>query len=124
GANDQLLTSRDYQPIIVAYKNGRPVHVSDVADVVDGAENVQQAAWMNQVPAVILNIQRQPGANVIEVVDRIKRLLPQLQASLPPAVQVAVLSDRTTTIRASVEDVQFELLLAIALVVMVIFLFL
>jgi multidrug efflux pump len=124
GANDQLLTSRDYKPIIVAYKNGGPVHVSDVADVVDGAENVQQAAWMNQVPAVILNIQRQPGANVIEVVDRIKRLLPQLQASLPPAVQVAVLSDRTTTIRASVEDVQFELLLAIALVVMVIFLFL
>ena len=111
GANDQLLTSRDYKPIIVAYKNGGPVHVSDVADVVDGAENVQQAAWMNQVPAVILNIQRQPGANVIEVVDRIKRLLPQLQASLPPAVQVAVLSDRTTTIRASVEDVQFELLL-------------
>jgi multidrug efflux pump len=124
GANDQLLTSRDYRPIIVAYRNGGPVHVSDVADVVDGAENVQQAAWMNQVPAVILNIQRQPGANVIEVVDRIKRLLPQLQASLPPAVQVAVLSDRTTTIRASVEDVQFELLLAVALVVMVIFLFL
>jgi multidrug efflux pump len=124
GANDQLLTSRDYKPIIVAYRNGGPVHVSDVADVVDGAENVQQAAWMNQVPAVILNIQRQPGANVIEVVDRIKRLLPQLQASLPPAVQVAVLSDRTTTIRASVEDVQFELLLAVALVVMVIFLFL
>jgi multidrug efflux pump len=124
GANDQLLTSRDYRPIIVAYRNGGPVHVSDVADVVDGAENVQQAAWMNQVPAVILNIQRQPGANVIEVVDRIKRLLPQLQASLPPAVQVAVLSDRTVTIRASVEDVQFELLLAVALVVMVIFLFL
>jgi multidrug efflux pump len=124
GANDQLLTSRDYRPIIVAYRNGGPVHVSDVADVVDGAENVQQAAWMNQVPAVILNIQRQPGANVIEVVDRIKRLLPQLQASLPPAVQVAVLSDRTTTIRASVEDVQFELLLAVGLVVMVIFLFL
>jgi multidrug efflux pump len=124
GANDQLLTSREYKPIIVAYRNGGPVHVSDVADVVDGAENVQQAAWMNQVPAVILNIQRQPGANVIEVVDRIKRLLPQLQASLPPAIQVAVLTDRTTTIRASVEDVQFELLLAIALVVMVIFLFL
>jgi multidrug efflux pump len=124
GANDQLLTSRDYRPVIVAYRNGGPVHVSDVADVVDGAENVLQAAWMNQVPAVILNIQRQPGANVIEVVDRIKRLLPQLQASLPPAVQVAVLSDRTVTIRASVEDVQFELLLAVALVVMVIFLFL
>ena len=124
GANDQLLTSREYKPIIVAYRNGGPVHVSDVADVIDGAENVQQAAWMNQVPAVILNIQRQPGANVIEVVDRIKRLLPQLQASLPPAIQVAVLTDRTVTIRASVEDVQFELMLAIALVVMVIFLFL
>ena len=124
GANDQLLTSREYKPIIVAYRNGGPVHVSDVADVIDGAENVQQAAWMNQVPAVILNIQRQPGANVIEVVDRIKRLLPQLQASLPPAIQVAVLTDRTVTIRASVEDVQFELMLAVALVVMVIFLFL
>ncbi|HZO43818.1 MAG TPA: efflux RND transporter permease subunit, partial [Methylomirabilota bacterium] len=124
GANDQLLTSRDYKPLIVAYRNGGPVRVSDVADVVDGAENVQQAAWMNRVPAVILNIQRQPGANVIEVVNRIKRLLPQLQASLPPAVQVSVLTDRTVTIRASVDDVQFELLLAIALVVMVIFLFL
>jgi len=124
GANDQLLTSREYKPIIVAYRNGGPVHVSDVADVIDGAETVQQAAWMNQVPAVILNIQRQPGANVIEVVDRIKRLLPQLQASLPPAIQVAVLTDRTVTIRASVEDVQFELMLAVALVVMVIFLFL
>ena len=124
GANDQLLTSRDYKPLIVAYRNGGPVRVSDVADVVDGAENIQQAAWMNQVPAVILNIQRQPGANVIEVVDRIKRLLPQLQASLPPAVQVSVLTDRTVTIRASVEDVQFELMLAVALVVMVIFLFL
>jgi multidrug efflux pump len=124
GANDQLLTSRDYKPLIVAYRNGGPVRVSDVADVVDGAENVQQAAWMNRVPAVILNIQRQPGANVIEVVNRIKRLLPQLQASLPPAVQVSVLTDRTVTIRASVDDVQFELVLAIALVVMVIFLFL
>jgi len=124
GANDQLLTSRDYRPIIVAYKNGGPIRVADVADVVDGAENVQQAAWMNREPAVIVNIQRQPGANVIEVVDRIKRLLPQLQASLPPAVQLAILTDRTVTIRASVEDVQFELLLAVALVVMVIFLFL
>jgi len=124
GANDQLLNSRDYRPIIVAYKNAGPIRVADVADVVDGAENVQQAAWMNREPAVIVNIQRQPGANVIEVVDRIKRLLPQLQASLPPAVQLAILTDRTVTIRASVEDVQFELLLAVALVVMVIFLFL
>jgi multidrug efflux pump len=124
GANDQLLTSRDYRPLIVAYRNGGAVRLSDVADVIDGAENVRQAAWMNDVPAVILNIQRQPGANVIEVVDRIKRLLPQLQASLPSAVQLSVLTDRTLTIRGSVEDVQFELMLAVALVVMVIFLFL
>src|SRR5207344_2467482 len=96
----------------------------EVADVVDGIENVRQAAWMNETPAVILNIQRQPGANVIEVVDRVKALLPQLQSSLPAALDVAVLTDRTTTIRASVRDVQFELLLAVALVVMVIFLFL
>src|SRR5262247_2853385 len=108
GANDQLLTSRDYRPLIIAYRNNAPVTLADVADVIDEAENVYQAAWMNAVPAVILNIQRQPGANVIAVVDRIKQLLPQLQASL----------------RGSVEDVQFELMLAVALVVMVIFLFL
>ena len=124
GANDQLLTSRDYRPLVVAYRNNAPVTLADVADVVDDAENVRQAAWMNDVPAVILNIQRQPGANVIEVVDRIKRVLPQLQASLPATVGVAILTDRTVTIRGSVEDVQFELLLAVALVVMVIFLFL
>ena len=100
------------------------MHLSDVADVIDDAENVKQAAWMNDVPAVIVNIQRQPGANVIEVVDRIKKLLPQLQGALPAAVQVSVLTDRTTTIRASVRDVQFTLLLSVALVVMVIFLFL
>jgi multidrug efflux pump len=123
-ANDQLLTSAEYRPLIVAYRNGAPVHLSDVADVVDDAENVKQAAWMNNVPAVIVNIQRQPGANVIEVVDRIKKLLPQLQGALPEAVQVSVLTDRTTTIRASVRDVQFTLLLSVALVVMVIFLFL
>jgi multidrug efflux pump len=123
-ANDQLRSSRDYRPVIVAYRNGAPVHVEDVADVIDAAENVQQAAWMNDVPAVILNIQRQPGANVIEVVDRVKRLLPQLQSALPAAVQVSVLTDRTTTIRASVKDVEFELMLSVALVVMVIFLFL
>ena len=101
-----------------------PVRLTDVADVVDGAENTRLAAWANQQPAIIVNIQRQPGANVIEVVDRIKQLLPQLQASLPAAVDVTLLTDRTITIRASVHDVQFELFLAIALVVMVIFLFL
>ncbi|HTO45625.1 MAG TPA: efflux RND transporter permease subunit, partial [Burkholderiales bacterium] len=123
-ANDQLLSSSEYRPLIVAYRNGAPVHLSDVADVVDDAENVKLAAWMNDAPAVILNVQRQPGANVIEVVDRIKKVLPQLQSSLPAAVQVSVLTDRTTTIRASVRDVQFTLMLSIALVVMVIFLFL
>ena len=123
-ANDQLVASKDYRPIVVAYRNGAPVMLSDVATVVDGAENVKQAAWMNKVPAVILNIQRQPGANIIQVVDRIKTLLPQLQTTLPPAVQLSVLTDRTVTIRASVKDVQFSLMLTVALVVMVIFLFL
>ncbi len=124
GANDQLLSSDDYRPLIVAYRNGAPVRLSDVADIKDDAENVKQAAWMNDAPAVIVNIQRQPGANVIDVVDRVKKLLPQLQNSLPSAVHVSVLTDRTTTIRGSVEDVEFELMLAVALVVMVIFLFL
>jgi multidrug efflux pump len=124
GANDQLLSSKDYRPIIVTYRNNAPVRLSDVADVIDDAENVRQAAWMNDVAAVIVNIQRQPGANVIEVVNRVKRLLPQLQSALPSAVHVSVLTDRTTTIRGSVRDVQFELMLAVALVVMVIFLFL
>jgi multidrug efflux pump len=124
GANDQLLSSEQYRSLVVAYRNGAPVLVSDVADVVDGVENVKQAAWMNRVPAVILNIQRQPGANIIEVVDRVKRLLPQLRSSLPSAVAISILTDRTVTIRASVEDVQFELMLTVALVVMVIFLFL
>jgi multidrug efflux pump len=123
-ANDQLLGSADYRGLIIAYRNGSPVHLSDVADAVDDAENVKQAAWANDRPAVILNIQRQPGANVIEVVDRITRLLPQLEAALPSAVEVSVLTDRTITIRASVRDVQFEMMLAVALVVMVIFLFL
>jgi multidrug efflux pump len=124
GANDQLLTSKDYRPLIIAYRNNAPVLLSDVADVIDGAENENLAAWMNDTPAVLLNIQRQPGANVIEVANRVKRLLPQLQATLPSAVHIQILTDRTTTIRSSVEDVQFELLLAIALVVMVIFVFL
>jgi multidrug efflux pump len=122
--NDQLLSSDNYRPLIVAYKNGGPVRLSDVADVIDGAENNTQAAWMNTKPAVILNIQRQPGTNIIGVADSIKKLLPRLQATLPSAVQVATLTDRTTTIRASVKDIQFELMLTIALVVMVMFLFL
>jgi len=124
GANDQLLSSQGYRPLIIAYRNGAPVRLSDVADVVDDAENVNQAAWMDESPAVIVNIQRQPGANVIEVVDRIKNLMPQLKSSLPSAIDVSILTDRTTTIRASVRDVQIELMLAVALVVMVIFLFL
>jgi len=124
GATDQLLSSKEYRPLIVAYRNEAPVHLSDVADVIDDVENAKQAAWMNDRPAVIVNIQRQPGANVIEVVDRIKRLLPQLQGALPSSVHVTILTDRTTTIRASVRDVQFELMVSIALVVMVMFLFL
>src|SRR6476469_718965 len=124
GSNDQLQTSAQYAPLIVAYRNGSPVRLSDVANVVDGAENVRQAAWTNTTPAVILNIQRQPGANIISVVDSIERILPQLKASLPQSINVQVLTDRTTTIRASVRDVQFELMLTVALVVMVIFLFL
>jgi multidrug efflux pump len=123
-ANDQLRTEDDYRAIVVAYRKGNPVRLSDVADVIDSAENLKQAAWVNESPAIIMNIQRQPGANVIEVVDRVRQLLPQLQAALPSSVDVAVLSDRTTTIRASVKDVQFELMLSVALVVMVIFVFL
>jgi len=124
GANDQLLSSDGYRPLVIAYRNGAAVRLSDVAAVIDGVENSQQAAWANQNPAVILNIQRQPGANIIAVVDRVKKLLPQLQAALPAAVKVDILTDRTTTIRASVEDVQFTLVLTVGLVVMVIFLFL
>ena len=123
-ANDQLKNAADYLAIVVAYKNGAPVRLSDVAEVVSGAENTKLAAWMNTVPAVILNVQRQPGANVIEVVDRIQALLPQLQAALPSTIDAAVLTDRTVTIRASVADVEFELVLAVVLVVMLIFLFL
>ena len=123
-ANDQLLTSKDFQKVVVAYHNGSPVLLSEVANVIDDVENIKQAAWMNLTPAVIVNIQRQPGANIIQVVDRIKTLLPLLQTSLPAAVNVTVLTDRTTTIRASVKDVEFELMLTVALVVMVIFLFL
>src|SRR5437588_7195209 len=124
GANDQLFSSEQYKPIVIAYHNNAPVRLSDVANVIDGTENTHLAAWMNLTPAVILNIQRQPGANIISVVDRIKKLLPQLQASLPSAVKVQILTDRTTTIRASVKDVYFELALTIVLVIIVIFLFL
>ena len=110
--------------LLIAYKNGAPVKLTDVAEVVDDAENLRQAAWMNQTPSVILNIQRQPGANIISVVDGIKKLLPQLTTSLPKSVKVDILTDRTTTIRASVTDVQFSLMLTIALVVVVMFVFL
>ena len=123
-ANDQIRNASDYKSLIVAYKNGSPVRLSDVGDVVDGAQNDKLGAWMNEVPAIILNIQRQPGANVISVVEGIKALLPQLQASLPAAIDLNVLTDRTVTIRASVEDVEYELTLAVILVVLVIFVFL
>src|SRR6202045_2260985 len=124
GANDQLLSSEGYNSIIVAFRNGAPVRLTDVATAIDSAENEKQAAWANKQPAVILNIQRQPGANIISVVDRVKKILPQLKAALPASVHVEILTDRTSTIRASVADVQYTLLLTIALVVMVIFLFL
>src|SRR5246500_2871852 len=123
-ANDQIQSPEAYENIIVAYKNGNPVRLSDVASVVSAAENTYLAGWVNNTPGIILNIQRQPGANVIQVVDRINKLLPSLQASLPAAAEVTTLTDRTTTIRASVHDVEFELSLAVILVVLVIFLFL
>ncbi len=123
-ANDQISDPNQYLTLVIAYRNGAPVRLRDVATVVNGPENTKLGAWANLTPAVILNVQRQPGANVIQVVDTIKRLLPQLQATLPAAVDVAVLTDRTVTIRASVADVEFELGLAVALVVAVIFLFL
>jgi multidrug efflux pump len=123
-ANDQLLTSSAYKSVVVAYRNGAPVMLGDVAHVIDGVENNKLAAWVNHTPAVILNIQRQPGANTIQVVDSIRKILPQLESTLPRAMHVQIVTDRTTAIRASVHDVGFELLLAIALVVMVIFLFL
>lgn len=124
GANDQLFTAEQYRKLIVAHRNDASVKLGDVADIIDGAENTRQAAWMNDQPAVILNIQRQPGANIIEVVDNVKALLPQLSESLPSAVEVRILTDRTVTIRASVEDVQRELITTVILVVLVIFVFL
>ena len=123
-ANDQLKTAAEYQNLIIAWKNGNPLRLKDVAQIVDDAENLRLAAWSDRTPGVILNVQRQPGANVIQTVDRVKALLPKLKAGLPASVDVQIIADRTTTIRASVEDTQFELLLSIALVVMVIFLFL
>jgi len=123
-ANDQLVTSKDYRSVVVAYRDGAPVMLTDVANIVDGVENKNQAAWMNKTPAVIVNVQRQPGGNTISVVKRIKALLPQLEANLPKGIDITTLTDLTTPIQASVSDVEFELMLTIALVVMVIFLFL
>ena len=123
-ANDQLLTSKDFQGVVVAYRNNAPVMLSDVAQVVDSAENLREAAWMNETPAIIVNVQRQPGANIIAVVDSIKKALPLLQSNLPAAIQATIITDRTTTIRASVWDAWMELALTVVLVVMVIFLFL
>ncbi len=122
--NDQIASAEEYGTIVVAYRNGAPVRLRDVATLVSGAENTKLGGWMNSTPALILNVQRQPGANVVDVVDRIQELLPSLRAALPAGVDVTVLTDRTTTIRASIADVEFELTLAVALVVLVIFLFL
>ena len=123
-SNDQLLSSRDFKNVVIAYRNGAPIRLADIAKVIDAPENVKQAAWMNTTPAIIMNIQRQPGANTIQVVDRIMKRLPVLKTSLPASINVHVLTDRTVTIRASVDDVEFELMLTVFLVVMVIFLFL
>ncbi|MGA8319598.1 MAG: efflux RND transporter permease subunit, partial [Xanthobacteraceae bacterium] len=123
-ANDQVTSADQYGPLIVAYRNGSPVRLSDVATIVAGPENAKLAAWANLTPAIIVNVQRQPGANIIQVVDRINALLPQLRATLPEALDIAILGDRTVTIRASVSDVEFELALAVVLVVLVIFVFL
>ena len=122
--NDQISSAAQYAPIVIAYRNGAPVRLSDVAKVIDGTENTKQKAWVNKNPAIILNIQRQPGTNIIDVVNTVQKLLPQIQASMPESVHLQIITDRTTTIRASVKDVEFELGLTIALVVMVIFLFL
>src|SRR6185369_11628874 len=124
GATDQLQRAEDYAPLVLAYRDGSPVRLSDVAHVLDDVENAQLAGWGNGKRAVILNVQRQPGANMIEVADRIRALLPQLTSSLPQGIDVQVLSDRTDTVRASVDDVQLTLALTIVLVVAVIYLFL
>src|SRR6266576_2554403 len=124
GANDQIFSASEYANVIIAYKNGLPVRLRDVGEVIDNVENVRLAGWVGHKPAVILDVQRQPGANIIQTADRVKALLPKLRASIPPSVKVAILTDRTETIRASVRDVQLTLLLTVALVVMVIFVFL
>ena len=123
-SNDQLRSGKEYKPIIIAYRNGAPIRVSDVATVIDAPENKRQAAWVNATPAIVVNIQRQPGSSIINVVNSIRELLPQIEASMPPGVKIEPITDRTTTIRASVADVEFELMLTIGLVVLVIFLFL
>src|SRR5271166_3471829 len=122
--NDQIASAEEYGAVVIAYRNGAPVRLRDVATLVSGAENTKLGGWMNSTPALILNVQRQPGANVVDVVNRIQELLPSLRAALPAGIDVTVLTDRTTTIRASIADVEFELTLAVALVVLVIFLFL
>jgi multidrug efflux pump len=123
-ANDQITSADEFSRVIVAYRNGNPVRLSDVATAVRGPENSKIAAWADRTPAIILNVQRQPGANVIQVVDAIKQLLPRIEANLPAGLDIRILSDRTTTIRASVADVEFELGLSVVLVILVIFLFL
>ncbi len=124
GANDQIFSAAEYGAVIIAYKNGIPVRLKDIGEVIDNVENVRLAGWVGRHPAVIVDIQRQPGANIIQTADRVKALLPKLRASIPSSVKVSILTDRTETIRASVTDVQFTLLLTVALVVMVIFVFL
>src|SRR2546425_8619414 len=124
GANDQITSAAEYAEVILAYRNGSPIRLKDIGSVVDNVENVRLAGWVGQKPAVIVDIQRQPGANIIETADRVKALLPRLRASIPPSVNISILTDRTQTIRASIRDVQFTLVLTVALVVMVIFVFL
>ncbi len=124
GVNDQVFSAAEYQPIIVAYRNGSPIRLQDIGEVVDNVENVRMAGWVGSKPAVILDIQRQPGVNIIETANRVKALLPRLRASIPPSVEIHTLIDRTETIRASVSDVQFTLVLTVVLVVMTIFIFL
>src|SRR5439155_7474318 len=120
--NDQLATAEEVEPIVVAYKNGAPIRLQDVAQVVNDVENNQLAGWAGKEPAIVLSVQRQPGANIIEVTDAVKKLLPQLKASMPSGIDVRILSDRTETVRASVNDVKFTLVLTILLVVAVIYL--
>src|SRR6266496_57363 len=123
-ANDQIFSATEYRNVIIAYKGGSPVRIRDIGEVIDNVENIRMGGWVDQRPAVILDVQRQPGANIIETADRVKALLPKLRSAIPPSVKVSILTDRTATIRASVADVQSTLLLTVGLVVMVIFVFL